>query len=64
MAYAFRLNSPSRKIVFESSTRYLAALTQEGGVEVWKIKGKHETYEWSLNFKSVKELLNNPNKEN
>lgn len=38
-AYSFSLNSPSKKVVFESSHRYLASVTQEGGVEVWKLKG-------------------------
>jgi hypothetical protein len=44
--------------------RYLASLNIDGGVEVWKIKGEQESHEWDLAFKSVKELINNPNKEN
>jgi hypothetical protein len=44
--------------------RYLASLTSDGSVEVWKIKGAHEKYWWDLNFKSVQEIINNPAKEN
>ena len=44
--------------------RYLASLTVEGSVEVWKIKGTQEKYWWDLSFKSVKDIINNPGKEN
>ena len=44
--------------------RYLASLNVNGGVEVWKIKGQHETFEWDLTFTSVSDLANNPLKEN
>jgi hypothetical protein len=33
-------------------------------VEVWKVHGKHEQHEWDLAFKSVKDIINNPMKEN
>ena len=62
--YSFRLNSASKKIVFESSMRYLASLTAEGSVEVWKIKGAQERHWWDLNFKSVKDVISNSGKEN
>jgi hypothetical protein len=44
--------------------RYLASLSENGGVEVWKIKGMHEKHEWNLSFNSVKDIINNPSKEN
>lgn len=44
LQYTFKLNNPSKKVVFESSMRYLASLTQDGAVEVWKVKGKSEAY--------------------
>jgi hypothetical protein len=62
--YSFKLNSTSKKVVFESSMRYLASLTAEGRVEVWKIKGAQEKYWWDLSFRSVKDIINNPDKEN
>jgi WD40 repeat protein len=62
--YSLKLNSTSKKVVFESSMRYLASLTVEGSVEVWKIKGAQEKYWWDLSFKSVKDIINNPGKEN
>jgi hypothetical protein len=38
--YAIKLHaSGARKIVFEHSSRFMAALTDEGGVEVWQVKG-------------------------
>lgn len=64
LLYTFRLNAPSQKVVFETSFRYLASLNEVGSVEVWKVKGKAESYQWSLNFKSVLNLLNNPTREN
>jgi len=42
----------------------MASLSETGGVEVWKIKGAHEKHEWNLGFSSVKDLINNPAKEN
>ena len=62
--YSFKLNSTSKKVVFESSMRYLASLTAEGSAEVWKIKGAQEKYWWDLSFRSVKDIINNPDKEN
>ena len=62
--YSFKLNSSSKKVVFESSMRYMASLTAEGSVEVWKIKGAQEKYWWDLSFRSVKDIINNPAKEN
>ncbi len=50
---SFRLNQPSKKIVYEKSHRFLASLNTEGGVEVWKLKGEQEKHWWDLNFKSV-----------
>jgi hypothetical protein len=57
------LNNPCSKVVFEKSNRYLAGLTEVGGVEVWSIKGAHETHHWDLNFNSVGNI-EVPNKEN
>lgn len=62
--YTFRLNSPSKKVVFEESMRYLASLTVNGGVEVWKVKGKEEKHWWDLNFKSIKDIIEYPCREN
>ena len=62
--YSFKLNSTSKKVIFESSMRYLASLSIEGSVEVWKIKGPQEKYWWDLSFKSVRDIINNPGKEN
>jgi hypothetical protein len=62
------LNSPSKKVVFEKSNRYFAALTEAGSVEVWSVKGTgeaaHEAHQWDLNFKSVKDIQVNSSKEN
>lgn len=59
-----KLNSPCSKIVFETSFRYLAALTIDGGLEVWKIKGENEKHMWNLDFKSINDVVNNTSKEN
>jgi WD40 repeat protein len=60
--HSFRLNSPSTKIIFESSKRYIASLSVSGSVEVWSVK--NEKHEWDLSFNSVSNILNNPSKEN
>ena len=62
--HSFRLNKVSKKVVFESSMRFVASLATDGSVEVWKIKGEEEVHQWDLQFKSVTDLLNNPCKEN
>lgn len=46
--HSFRLNSPSTKIVFESSKRFIASLSITGSVEVWSVKGLLEKHEWDL----------------
>jgi len=52
--YAFKMNSTNvQKVVFEQSCRYVAGLTDQGSVEVWKLKANDAKYHWSLNFKSV-----------
>ena len=43
-SYSFRLNAPAKSIIFESSSRYLASLTEKGQVEVWRLKGKDAQY--------------------
>ena len=49
LAYQFRLDSAKiTKIVFESSCRFLAALTSTGSVEVWRLKGMDARYDWGL----------------
>lgn len=62
------LNQPCKKVVFEKSHRYFAALGLNGGVEVWSIKGSsaesHEAHQWDLNFKSVKDIQVNSATEN
>jgi hypothetical protein len=50
--------------VFETSSRYLVGLTKQGSVEVWSLKGKADHHLWDLNFKSVKDIINNSSKEN
>lgn len=63
--YAIKLRaSGARKIVFENSFRFMAALTTSGGVEVWKIKGKDARHSWDLNFTSVTQIESNQFKEN
>ncbi|CDW77145.1 u3 snornp-associated protein nan1 [Stylonychia lemnae] len=62
--YSFRLNEDSKKVVFESSHRFLASLSVNGGVEVWKTKGEREKHWWDLNFASVSDISNNNQKEN
>eukprot|EP00347_Sterkiella_histriomuscorum_P004204 403361349 len=61
---SFKLNQESKKIVFESSNRFMASLTVNGGVEVWKTKGVYVKHQWDLDFKSVKDIQNNSQKEN
>lgn len=50
--------------MFETSFRYLASLSEAGSVEVWKVKGKAESFQWNLKFKSAATILNNPTREN
>ena len=57
--YSFKLNNDSKKIVYESSYRFLASLTVNGSVEVWKTKGSQEKHWWDLDFKSVSNIENN-----
>ena len=64
LAYVMNLGKNSQKIIFESSFRFLASLKTEGGVDIWKIKGSCEKPWWSLNFDSIKDLVNNDSKEN
>ena len=59
-----KLNNDCKKIAFEASQRYMVALTNEGSIEVWRLKGKSESHQWDLNFKSIKNILNNDGKEN
>ena len=42
----------------------MAVLTEQGSVEVWKMKGFDAKYEWSLDFKSVSRIEANPTIEN
>jgi hypothetical protein len=44
--------------------RYFAALSILGSVEVWSIRGEHESHQWDLNFKSIKNIEANISKEN
>ena len=53
LAYTFKLNNESKKIIFESSYRYLASLSVDGQVEVWRMKGEQAKYKWGLTFKSA-----------
>lgn len=66
--HSISLNQPCKKVVFEKSHRYFAALTLSGGVEVWSAKGSsleaHEAHQWDLNFKSVRDIEANSSKEN
>ncbi len=47
-AYSFKLNSPATKIIVVSSSVYLAALSETGQVEVWRMKGVDAKFEWGL----------------
>lgn len=62
--YLIKLNKDSKKVIFETSSRYLVALSREGSVEVWNLKGKTEHHSWDLNFKSLGDIINNDGKEN
>jgi len=53
LVYSFELLKEASKIVFESSFRYIAALTTSGGVEVWKLRGHDAKHWWNLDFDSV-----------
>ena len=64
LSYSITLNKPSKKIVFEESFRYLASLSTNGSVEVWKVKGTHETHWWDLSYTSISDISNIENKEN
>ena len=48
LAYTFKLNNLPKKVVFESSCRYLASLSINGQVEVWRIKGEQAKFKWEL----------------
>ena len=61
---AIDLNEPCKKVVFEKSQRFFAALTKSGSVEVWSIKGDHEQHQWDLNFKSVSDIEANTARNN
>lgn len=63
-SHAIVLNQVAKKVVFEKSHRYLAALTIKGGVEVWSVRGAHEAHQWDLNFKSVSDIQANTVREN
>ena len=63
-AYAFKLNTPAKRIIFECSDRYLASLTEAGQVEVWKLKGVDAKYQWGLQFNSVTNIVANATIEN
>lgn len=64
LAYTFKLNNESKKIIFESSYRFLASLSVDGQVEVWRMKGEHAKYKWGLGFKSVTQIETNSATEN
>ena len=64
LSYSFKLNNEAKKIVFESSYRYLAALSTDGQVEVWRMKGEHAKFKWGLGFKSVTQIEANSSTEN
>ena len=53
LAYSFKLQNTPRKVIFESSYRYLASLSFDGQVEVWRIKGEQAKFKWGLQFGSV-----------
>jgi len=50
------LNNAVSRVVFEKSHRFMAALTAEGSVEVWSMRGQHASHQWDLNFKSVSDI--------
>mmetsp|Transcript_10247 Transcript_10247/g.12790 ORF Transcript_10247/g.12790 Transcript_10247/m.12790 type:complete len:165 (+) Transcript_10247:226-720(+) len=65
LAYQFRLNrADTKRVVFESSSRYLAALAENGSVEVWRLKGMDARYDWGLQFKSASHIEANTAIEN
>lgn len=42
----------------------MVSLNENEGCCVYKMKGDQEKYEWDLNFKSIKDIVSNPSKEN
>ena len=42
----------------------MAALTEDGSVEIWKLKGQDAKYQWGLNFNSVTDIEANSSVEN
>lgn len=42
----------------------MAALTTDGGVEVWSLMGDQESHLWSLNFSSIVDIESSHSYEN
>ena len=64
LATVFKLNNESKKIIFESSYRYLSSLSVDGQVEVWRMKGENPKFKWGLEFKSATQIETNSSTEN
>ena len=58
------LKNSIAKFVFEKSNRFMAALTTDGGVEVWSLMGDQESHLWSLNFSSIVDIESSHSYEN
>jgi len=58
------LNSEAKKIVFDKTSRFMAALNTSGSVEVWALHGERPKYLWDLKFKSVADIQANSVIEN
>jgi hypothetical protein len=56
LSYAISLQREITQVVFESSSRFLAALTTDRSVEVWNLKATEPSNVWNLNFKSVAQV--------
>ena len=61
---ATKIVNESKKIIFESSYRYLASLSADGQVEVWRMKGENPKFKWGLEFKSATQIETNSSTEN
>ena len=58
------MNADVTKIAFEASYRYFVALTDNGSISVWKLKGDEAKHFWDLNFNTVTDVVANTAIEN
>ena len=61
---SLQMHASVKKVVFEASFRYMAALKTNGSVSVWRMKGNEPAHQWDLNFTSVCDIVVNSAIEN